>query len=189
MLFLVSYGVIAGILFYLFLKQASSLIAIPFHVAIALMVFYLVMDLLHFSRHLLIEIIAPAAISLIAVSIVLNAGWTPIHAFGLWILLAARFIPTPFYIRSRLQLEKGLPANKFGAVFFSLSAVLLIFLLCILKITPWFGFVGVLILGFRAWGGLSAWHKKSTVKAIGMREFFYGQVLVLLSAIGYYFSL
>lgn len=187
-LFLILYGIPALILFALFLDHASLHTALPFYTALSMMAAYMVLDLLKYSRRLFVEIMAPTAIGLIAVSIVLVTGWTELKAMGLGLLLAARFIPTPFYIRARLQLEKGQPADKAAAIFSAGFTLLLIGFLTIMKHTPILGFIGVLVLSLRAFFGVSRWRKESVVKAIGMREFFYGQVLVIFSALGYWFS-
>ncbi len=178
----------ALVLFALFLNQVSANSALPFYTAIIMMAAYLVLDLLKYSRRLFVEIMAPTAIGLIAVSIVLANGWSESQALGLGLLLSARFIPTPFYIRARLQLEKGQPADKAAAIFSAGFAFLLIGFLTILGHTPILGWIAVLLLTARAFLGISHWRKKSTVKAIGMREFFYGQVLVVFSTLGYWFS-
>jgi len=188
LLFLIAYISPALVMFVLFLNQVSANSALPFYTAIVMMATYLVLDLLKYSRQLFVEIMAPSAIGLIAVSIVLASGGSETKAFGLGLLLSARFIPTPFYIRARLQLEKGQPADKAAAIFSAGFAFLLIGFLTILGHTPILGWVAVLVLTVRAFLGVSHWRKKSTVKAIGMREFFYGQVLVVFSTLGYWFS-
>lgn len=185
--FLVFYLTLAGFFFVLFLSRTSLHGATPFYSALLLMTFYLILDLLHYSRRIFVEIMAPAAIGLIAVSIVLAAGWSDLKALGLGLLLAARFVATPFYVRARLRLEKKQTAENGAALFSSGVSFLLIFFLTLMGITPWPGLLAVGILALRAFFGLSSYRKESTVKAVGMREFFYGQVLVWLSAAGYWF--
>lgn len=188
-LFLIAYIGPAFILFALFLNQVSAHTAVPFYAAIVMMTVYLVLDLLKYSRRLFVEIMAPTAIGLIAVSIVMSTGWSEGQALGLGLLLSARFIPTPFYIRARLQLEKGQVSDKVAAAFSSGLAFLGIGFLTILGNTPFLGWLAIFILTLRTFFGISRWRKKSTVKAIGMREFFYGQVVVVFSTLGYWFSL
>lgn len=189
LIFLAIYLFPAVALFALFLFQVATHTALPFFSAIILMAMYLVLDLLKYSRRLFVEIMAPTAIGLIAVSIVLAHGWSEVRALAMGLLLSARFIPTPFYIRARLQLEKGYQADKAMVVFSTGFALLLIGLLTILGHTPILGWIAILILTLRALLGISQMRKKSTVKAIGIREFFYGQVVVIFSTLGYWFSI
>ncbi len=188
-LFLVLYLTAALYFFVLFLKQTSFHSAAPFYSALILMAFYLILDLLHYSRRIFVEIMAPAAIGLIAVSIVLAAGWSDNKALGLGLLLAARFVPTPFYVRARLRLEKKQEPENGAALFSSGFSLVLIFLLSLMGITPWLGLTAVGVLTLRTFLGLSSLRKKSTVRAVGMREFFYGQVLVWFSAAGYWLGI
>ncbi len=188
-LFLLIYLTAALYFFLLFLNRVPLHSAGPFYSALLLMIFYLIMDLLHYSRRILVEIMAPAAIALIAVSIVLAAGWSDLKALGLGLLLAARFIPTTFYIRARLRLEKKQKPENGAALFSSGFAFLIILLLTFMRITPWLGLTAVTVLMLRTFLGLSSHRKKSTVKAIGIREFIYGQILVWLSAAGYWFGI
>ena len=183
------YGIIALIFFSLFIRQNTLQTMLPFFTAILLMVFYLIMDILNYSRRLYIEILAPGAISLIAVSIALNANWNMMNSLGLCLLLAARFVPTPFYIRARLKLERTGFAKKSAATFSAGLAFLFIAWLAYIGAVPILGLVAVFILLLRTLLGLSAYRKKSTIKVIGMREFFYGLLLVILSAVGYWYSI
>jgi len=189
LLFLFLYLLTAVFFFILFISRVPLHTAAPFYTALLLMTFYLILDLLHYSRRIFVEIMAPAAIGLIAVSIVLAAGWSDSKALGLGLLLAARFVPTTFYVRARLRLEKKQNPENTTAVFSSSFAFLMVLLLTVMGITPWTGLAAVGILTLRAFLGLSSYRKKSTVKAIGMREFMYGQILVWLSAAGYWLGI
>ncbi len=189
LLFLFLYLLTAVFFFVLFISRVSFHTAAPFYGALLLMTFYLILDLLHLSRQIFVEIMAPAAIGLIAISVVLAAGWPDTKALGLFFLLAARFVPTTFYVRARLLLEKRQKSENAAALFSGGFAFLLIFLLTVMGITPWLGLLATSVLTLRAFLGLSNYRKKSSVKALGLREFFYGQVLVWLSAAGYWFGI
>lgn len=184
--FLLVYGLLTILFFSLYLRQVPLQTAYPFLAALAVMLFYLALDLMKYSRVMVIQILAPAAIALIAVSIVLADNWSYLQAWGLWLILAARFIPTPFYIRTRLHLERGKPANRLAAVASAILANLMILVLCFFRIIPWFALLPLTVLSARTLFGLSKYRRKTTVKKVGMLEFAYGLLLVLFSAAGYW---
>lgn len=184
--FFLIYGLLALVLFSLYLRQVPLQTAYPFMAALVVMIFYLAMDLLKYSRVMLIQILAPGSIALIAVSIVLADDWPGMQAWGLWLILAARFLPTPFYIRARLALQRGKPANRLAAVVSAIMANLMILVLCYFRIVPWLVLLPVTVLSARTLFGLSKYRQKTAVKKVGLLEFVYGLALVLFSAAGYW---
>lgn len=187
--FFIAYGAAALLLFYRFLSSVPFQQSLPFISGLALMFFYLWMEYKHLHRRLFIEMIAPAAISLIAVSILLAGGWNMLSAFGAFFLLSARFIPTAIYIHYRLQAAKRLPADKGSVVLSSGIALIGIATLTGMGIIPVLGLSGVVVLTVRALWGISERSRPLTVKQIGIREFIYGIVLILLASVGYLFSI
>ncbi len=188
-IFFTVYGTTALLLFYGFLSFVSVQTMLPFASGLALMFFYLWMEYKQLHRKLFIEILAPAAISLITVSILLADGWNLLSAFGVFFLLSARFIPTAFYVHYRLQLAKRLPADKGSVILSSGIAFIIIAWLSSMGIIPILGLIGVLVLTVRAWWGISDRSRPLTVKQLGMREFMYGIVLILLASLGYLLSI
>jgi hypothetical protein len=183
--FFTVYGSMALLLFYGFITSVPLRATLPFASGLVLMLFYLWMEYLHLHRRLFIEMVAPAAISLIAVSILLAGGWSMLPAFGVFFLLSARFIPTALYVHYRLQLAKRLPADKGSVALSSGIALILIAWLTSMGIIPILGLSGVAVLTVRALWGISERSRPLSVKQLGIREFIYGIVLILLASIGY----
>jgi len=187
-IFFLLYGINALLFFYLFLTNVTITATIPFLSALLLMFFYLLMEYLHLHRQLFIEILAPMAISLIAVSILLASGWSLLMSFGVFILLAARFLPTAFYVHYKLQRAKHQHGDKASVVFTSGLGFFLVTWLTTLGIIPILGLVGVTILSGRAFIGILDRSNPRTVKQVGIREFIYGIILILLASMGYLLS-
>ncbi len=183
--FLTFYGGLALWLFYEFFSSVTIQAVLPFASGLVLMFFYLWMEYRHLHRQLFIGMVAPAAISLIAVSILLAGGWNMLPAFGVFLLLSARSVPTAFYVHYRLQLAKRLPADKGSVVLSSGIAFILIAWLSSMGVIPILGLSGVAVLTVRALWGISERSRPLTVKQLGIREFIYGIVLILLASIGY----
>lgn len=71
----------------------------------------LALDLGRRSREAVSESLAALALGGVAAAIVLGAGRPPRIAFALWALLALRALPAIAYVRARLRLDRGEPAN------------------------------------------------------------------------------
>ena len=69
---------------------------------------FLLYDTQNRGRSLPAELAGPLGLAATAPSIAMAAGWSPLSAFALWFLLMARTLPSIFYVRARLRLEKGL---------------------------------------------------------------------------------
>ncbi len=186
LLFIIGYGSAGVFAFYFYLTRVSLQAGLPVYGALGMMFFYLILDLLHWNKRIYIEIIAPAAIGLMTMSMALSAGWGTAESLALWLLLLTRSIPTAFYVHARLQSIKRQPSGKKSALTVHILSVLLAAFLISEHLLPVLALFGVLNLLLRAVYGLFL-QKAGTVRRLGIMEFVYGLQLVFFTVIGYWF--
>ncbi|MBL8147030.1 MAG: YwiC-like family protein [Anaerolineae bacterium] len=158
---------------------------IPLLLAVPLALVQLRLDLRNQARSASAEIAGALALGTVAPAIVLMAGWPLAAALGLWAALALRDISAVLYVRARLRLEKGKPAEATPTL---LAHILLIGGLGGLSaagLTPPLALVGGLLLAGRALLGLSRWRKPSSAVQTGVREVFFGLAYCALLVLGY----
>ena len=137
------------------------------------------------SRRLAPELAGAVAISSSAAVIALAAGWSPLTAVALWTILVCRSVPSIFYVRERLLLEKGKPFQYIQPVLFSAGAAVIALALATLGLGPWLAAAIMVILFIRAAVGLSRFHKPRKAMQIGVFEVIFGAVTVLAVIVGY----
>lgn len=140
------------------------------------------LDLSQRARVLVAELAAPLALGAAATAIALAAGWPRPPAFGLWGLLAARIIPTIFFVRARLRLERGEHAGRAVALLIQAAGLAWAAWLAWRGLAPWIAVAAVFVLALRAAHGLSPWRPRLTTKQLGFAELGYGLALVLAVA-------
>jgi len=179
------YLVVSSVLLVTAITNESLFVFIPFIVAIVMMTFYLFLELLHLNRSLFTELFAPVAITFIATSIVLAADWEINKVFVFWVILVSRSVPTTFYLHEKIKMLKKQKANKFLAHFSGLIFLIVIAFFAVKGLAPYLSILAVLILVTRAFIGLTHSDKKISIRKIGILEFFYGGLFVIVNAIGY----
>ncbi len=175
--------IIAGVLgaFYF----GGFLPLLPLILIIPLVLLQVYFDLFSSSRKLLPELIAPVMLSSVVAGMALAYGWDPVQAIALWSVPLFRSIPTVFYVRTRIRLDRRRPAAVRGAVIAHILAVVIAATLAAVALLPWLAVIAYLILLGRAVYGLSPYRKPISVKRIGWSEIAFGVLTVLLAAIGY----
>ncbi|MCC6613462.1 MAG: YwiC-like family protein [Anaerolineae bacterium] len=157
----------------------ALVIALPF----ALVYFW--HDLRNEARSLPAELCGTIAFAALAPASALAAGWPLIPALALWAVLIARAVTSVLYIRERLRLEKGKPADKALVNGAHAAGVVVLIMLAVLGAAPWLPVIGGLVLAARAWQGLSERRHTVPAKILGFRELAYGVLYALLTGIGY----
>lgn len=157
----------------------------PFFSALLLMLAYLLYEIQSLSRKTSVEIIAPVSLALIALSTLLIAGWDLAIALPVFFLILSRSIPTIFFIRARLRLDKQMPVLKWPVLLLHGVVLLFSFLLFFLQWAPFAAVLAVFMLNIRTFMGLSEKRKLMSVQKIGILEFVYGALFVLIVAAGY----
>ena len=106
-----------------------------------------------------------------------------------WSIPILRAIPTIFYVRARLRLEKGKSADTLLAISINVTAFAVGVILLWLQLIPALAVGAFFILLVRAVYGLSAYRRHVPAKIIGWSEIGYGLLIVVLTAAGYALNL
>ncbi len=182
---LVVYSALVVFLLSEIFSQVEYEILFPFAIAIAMMFFFLILELLKLGRYLIVEFIAPVAISLIGLNIALFDGWTVNNLIAFEIVLLSRAIPTVLYVNVKLLFFKKLKTNllplRISEVFF-LAITIILFIYCYI---PFLSIIAVLMFITRSYIGLLPRNKNENVKKLGIKEFIFGFSFVIINAIGY----
>ncbi len=160
-------------------------VLVPFAIAAPSVAVFGLYDLRNESRRLLPEVLAPAAIAAAAPAIALADGWTGTAALVLWALLVLRSVPTVLYVRARLRLEKGRPADRTSAIGSHAAALAGGAGLAFAGLGPALPVPGLALLLGRAAFGLSARRRRVRPKVVGLSEIAWGSLYVLLVVLGY----
>lgn len=146
---------------------------------------YLFYDTRKRARRLLPELAGPIGLAGVATAIALAGGWLWLQASALWIVLMARTIPSIFYVRARLRLERGEGVNRIPTVGYHLGFGVLVIVLSLKDLAPYLTVIAMLLLLSRALHGLSPRRRPSKATRIGFLEIGYGLVYVFLTILGY----
>jgi hypothetical protein len=171
------------------IKSAGTALLLPLLFALPIVVLQLIFDGIGRSRALIPELAGALSTGALATAIVLSGGWARPAAFGLWVLLVTRTIPTILFVRARLRLLRHKQASAFGVIMVHFAAVLLVIGLASVRLAPVLAVVAVFILLVRAGIGLSRPARHVTPKQLGVREVLFGALTVLLLWFGYTFRL
>src|ERR1043165_545972 len=173
--FALLYTMIAALGLLAAITTASSYeFLLPLLLAAPLASVQLVYDRLSRSRALLPELAGATAMAAIASSIALALGWPRGVAFGLWAILAARGMPTIFFVRARLKTLHGQEASKGIVIMMHVLALVVALTLRWTKLIPALAIIAFLILLARALFGFSEYDRAASAKRIVIRELGFG---------------
>jgi hypothetical protein len=187
--FLVFYAVVFGIGLTGAVSLASAESFIPFAIVLPFAVFQIYCDSQRNSRMLLAELVGAVSISSSIAVLAIADSWPYSLSFALWAIIAARLIPSIFYVRNRLNLEKGKTFSRVVPLSAHVVALVAVLLLAFYNLSP---FLPVLMFGIllvRSIVGLSPYRKKVKAMKIGIGEVIYGSLTVLSLIVGYYAGL
>jgi hypothetical protein len=136
------------------------------------------------SRALVPELCGAAALGGIATCVAVLDGWTLAPAAGLWLVLAARSLPSIVYVRERLLLDRGKPIARGTTVGSHATAIVVVAAAAWLGVAPWASVAAMVLLLARAVHGLSAHRVGSRPAVVGVQEMAFGLLTVLLTAFG-----
>ena len=169
----------------LFAKPAAFL---PFLFILPLAVYQIYCDASRRSRQLLPELTGAVAISSSVAAVAIAVDWSFGAAFALWAIFVARLIPSIFYVRNRLRLEKGKDFSYTQPVLLHVAALVLIGGLAYYGLSPLLTALMFAVLTARAAVGLSPYRRKVKAMRIGVWEVVYGTLTALSVVIGYYLN-
>jgi len=189
-LYLFIYLFIAGVIFlFLVLNNEKIHFLIPFLVAIIFMIVFKLMEFKNLNRNIIVELIAPISVTLMAISVAISGGENLIFIIGFAIVLLSRSIETTFFVNNKLKLFKGYSYDKKLVDLIGIVFLLIIIVLSLYKVTPYFSILAIVLLMLRAHVGLLEGNKNEKVKIVGIKEFIYGFLFVVINAVGYSFGI
>lgn len=186
--FAVGYVVIAILGLALAIKTGGVSLLLPLLLAMPIAVLQLFYDSMSRSRALIPELAGSISTGAVATAIAISDGWPHPVAFALWVILAARSLPTILYVRARLQLLHGRQASPAAVITVHFLALLLVIGLATVRLAPVAAVVALLILLLRAIVGFSKSDRHVTAKKLGLREVGFGALTIGLVALGYAFG-
>jgi hypothetical protein len=159
---------------------------LPFLIITPLAFYQIYCDANKQTRHLWPELTGAVAISSSAAVIALAGGWHLLNALGLWSIFIARMVPSIFYVRNRLRLEKGKDYSPVPVIGSHFMAVIAVGLLVENNLIPQLTIpVFIWFLGRAGWG-LSRFREKVKAIRIGIWEVIYGLLMVIAVILGFY---
>jgi hypothetical protein len=162
---------------------------LPFVFAAPIVLIQLALDSLGRSRSLAAELAGSIATGSLATAMSIGGGWPRASAFALWLIVAARAVPTILYLRTRLRLMRGKPASRSGPLIAHLTALLAIVTLSGFALAPRLAVVAMLVLLIRAGLGLYRSGNETTPRRLGIAELVLGVMTVFAVAMGFRFEL
>lgn len=167
------------------IKTGGTALLFPLLLATPSVILQLFYDATARSRALIPELAGSISTGAVATAIAISGGWPHPAAFGLWVILAARALPTILYVRARLQLLHRKQASPSGVIVVHLLAVLVLIALATVRLVPYAAVLAILILCLRASVGFSKFDRQVTAKKLGMREVAFGAMTIFLVTFGY----
>lgn len=187
--FLVIYGAVTLLALAAAVTAAQTVdMLLPLLAVAPLVIVQLYFDLRHESRHWLPETLGPVILAATAASIALAGGWSLVPALALSGIMVSRAVPTVFYVRARLRLEKGQPVSSALSTLLHVLAVFAVLGLMLAQLAPALSVLAALILLARAVYGLSSFRRPAQPKHIGIQEIVFGLVTVTMAVIGFRLS-
>lgn len=137
------------------------------------------------SREVLPELAGALTLAATGPGIALAGGEPGSLALAVWVILAARNVPSILYVRARLRLERDKPYSLALVLLANVIAVLVLAGFAAAGTVPWLAVIALIVLLARAAWGLSPYRRSVRVQTIGFLEMGYGLLTVLLAVIGY----
>jgi hypothetical protein len=158
---------------------------VPFLLLSPFIIGFLVYDTRNRGRDVLAELSGPLGLAATGPALALAGGWNWQQAAAMWVILMARTVPSIFYVRSRLRLERRTQAGVAGVIVWHI-----VFLACVVAflrvaLAPVLAVVALLVLFGRAMIGLSPLRRPARARRIGFSEIGYGLFYAAAVAIGY----
>jgi hypothetical protein len=183
--FMLLYGAAAVILLAAAARLAQGDLWPILVVALSFAAMQLFYEIRNANRDVVAELSGAIAFSMLAPAAAVAAGWSIPTALGLWMVIAIRVVVSILYVRARLRLEKGRPANPQVVVAVHVLGTIVLGLLAWVQMTPWTVVIAGLILLIRAVLGVTSMRKPVPARVIGFREIGYGLVTAVLAGVGY----
>jgi hypothetical protein len=179
------YGGLAAVMFATCLLTAQRPFLLPLILAAPLATIQIYQDAYRRSRELAAELSGSIAMGGLAMAVLLLAGWNPLLAAMVWVIVACRAVTVILYIRARLRLEHGKAISTMSVWASHLVSLALLGGLAYFRLVPWLTVVVALIWLGRAFIGLSRFRKPTRAPTIGIQETVLGLLTVAIVVAGY----
>jgi len=183
--FAIVYFIVAILSFLTAIRTAGVNCLFPILLAAPFMLIQLFYDTSGRSRAPVAELAGSVSVGVVAAAIAIAGGWSSGPAFGLWIVITARNVPTILYVRAKLRLLHHRSASPGIAVIAHLFAAAIVGVLALNQIVPSLAFVAMLILLGRAVIGFGRSNTDLTPKTLGIYELCFGSMTVVAVIVGY----
>ena len=160
-------------------------VLLPFFIGLTLMPIYLFAALKNYSRSLIVELLPIFSMTLIAVSIIMidNSFSFSLIVFG--VLLLSRAIPTVIYIGAKVKEAKKIEFSVLPTHVLNIGFSLFIIYASLTNLLPMLSLLGAVLLTTRSVIGFSRFSFAKTIKQIGVMEFVYGSLFVVINGIAF----
>ena len=158
---------------------------LPFLGGILLMPIYFFAVIKKFSRNLFVELLPIFSMTLIAISIITfdnSFNYNPI-IFGM--LLLSRAITTVIYVSAKVKESKGFEFSVRYTHILNFVFLLFIIFASFTNHLPLLSILGLVLLTLRSVIGFSQFNFTKTIKQIGVMEFIYGSLFVIINGIAF----
>ncbi len=179
-----SYIALALLMFAIAISTAGMQVMRPLLYSAPLLAIFILYDLHGPKRSWQAEISSALAFSAVAAVIALASDWALPNALALWVVMAARGIPSIVYVRARLRLDKGKASGLFGVYALQLLALAAVVAMTMADLLPNVVIWVFLLFLIRTTWGLSRYRLAVPAKRLGFMEIAYGVVTVLAVYIG-----
>jgi hypothetical protein len=162
---------------------------LPFVFVLPFAAYQIYCDATRQGRQLVAEVIGAVSISASIAAIALSDGRPWAAAISLWLIFVLRLVPSILYVRNRLLLEKGKEYSRAVPMVAHVAALTTAAVLSYSGLSPVLTVFAMLVLLWRAVGGLAPGRRKLRAMQIGVLEIVYGAVTVLSVVIGHFVGL
>lgn len=166
-------------------RTAAQGFWIPLALALPIAGLHFAYDVRYRGRALVPELLGAGAAGGIASSIALAGGWPAPLAWLLWLLVAARALPSVLFVRARLRLDRGIETSAIPSHASHVAALALPCVLAMFERLPWLACAPYALLLLRAILGLGARRRKVRPQVLGAAEVAFGAATVLLLALAF----
>jgi hypothetical protein len=179
------YLAIASLSLSLAIKTGGASLLLPLLIAAPVIIIQLMYDSMGRSRALIAELSSGVSTGAVAATIAISGGWSRSASFALWVILAARNVPTILYLRARLRILHQKHASKATVVIAHVAAIAVVAVLARAGVAPLLALAALTVLLLRAVFGLTSFAQSMTAKRLGVRELGFGAMTVFAVAVGH----
>lgn len=161
----------------------------PLLVVAPLAVLFTFYDATNRGREFVAEIAGAVGLAAAAPAIALAGGWPAGPAWVTWVIVVVKALPTVVYIRARLRLEGGSAVNRWPSASAHVLGLAIATWLWARGMSPLLTAVFLALMMARAAVGLTGVRWGRRPKQIGVLEFVFSGLYVVVTAIGFHASL